>query len=32
MPLHMNLWLFNKPPANGKTVEVIIRQFKFTPF
>lgn len=32
MPLHMNLWLFNKPPSNGKTVEVIIRQFKFTPF
>lgn len=32
MPVHMNLWLFKAvPPSNGQNVEVIIREFKFTP-
>ncbi len=33
MPLHMNLWLCRKhiAPADGKPVEVIIRDFKFVP-
>lgn len=31
MPVFMNLWLFNAPPADGKPVEIIIHQFTFTP-
>ena len=32
MPILINLWLFQgKPPSDGKPVEIIIRQFKFTP-
>jgi hypothetical protein len=31
MPVFMNLWLFNNPPTNGQDVEIIIREFKFTP-
>ena len=32
MPIHINLWLFKGlPPKNGQEVEVIIRDFKFTP-
>lgn len=32
MPVHINLWLFQgRPPKNGQEVEVIIRDFKFTP-
>ncbi|WP_295123914.1 glycoside hydrolase family 16 protein [uncultured Chitinophaga sp.] len=32
MPIHMNLWLF-KPegPSDGKSVEIIIHEFKYTP-
>jgi hypothetical protein len=32
MPIHMNLWLF-KPegPTDGKSVEIIIHEFKYTP-
>ncbi|KAJ6638638.1 hypothetical protein Bhyg_11375 [Pseudolycoriella hygida] len=31
VPLHMNLWLFQgKPPADGKEVEIIIHDFKYT--
>jgi hypothetical protein len=30
MPVHLNLWLFNgKPPADGKDVEILVRQFKY---
>ncbi|CAF2723358.1 unnamed protein product [Rotaria sp. Silwood2] len=30
-PLHMNLWMFQgKPPTNGKEVEIIIHNFKYT--
>ena len=32
MPVHINLWLFKGlPPKDGQQVEVIIRDFKFTP-
>jgi hypothetical protein len=32
MPIHVNLWLFKgTAPKDGREVEVIIRQFKFTP-
>ena len=32
MPVHINLWLFNGlAPKNGREVEVIIHDFKFTP-
>jgi hypothetical protein len=32
MPVHINLWLFRGlPPKDGLEVEVIIRDFKFTP-
>jgi len=32
MPVYMNLWLYQgKAPSNGKNVEVIIHNFKFTP-
>jgi hypothetical protein len=32
MPVHINLWLFRgQPPANRQEVEVIIREFQFTP-
>ena len=31
MPVFMNLWLFDAPPTDGKPVEIIIHQFKFTP-
>lgn len=32
MPVHINLWLFRgRPPKNGREVEVIIRDFNFTP-
>jgi hypothetical protein len=31
-PIFMNLWSFEKKPcANGKTVEFIIHEFKYTP-
>jgi hypothetical protein len=30
--VRMNLWLFRgTPPANGKTVEVVVKRFSFTP-
>jgi hypothetical protein len=30
MPVHINLWLFDgHPPADGKTVEIIIRSFTY---
>jgi hypothetical protein len=32
MPVHINLWLFKgRPPKDAREVEVIIREFKFTP-
>jgi len=32
MPVHINLWLFQgRPPKDGQEVEVIIRDFKYTP-
>ena len=32
LPVHINLWLFKGlAPKNGREVEVIIRDFKFTP-
>ena len=32
MPVHINLWLFKGlPPKDRQEVEVIIRDFKFTP-
>lgn len=32
VPVHINLWLFQgHPPTNGQPVEVVIRQFKYTP-
>ncbi|MHB1306293.1 MAG: glycoside hydrolase family 16 protein [Limisphaerales bacterium] len=32
MPVHINLWLFKGlPPKDGQEVEVIIRDFQFTP-
>jgi hypothetical protein len=32
MPVHINLWLFQgQAPKNGQEVEVIIRDFRFTP-
>ncbi len=32
MPVHINLWLFQgHPPVNGRPVEIVIRNFKFTP-
>lgn len=32
MPVHLNLWLFQgHPPKDGKEVEVVIRDFRFTP-
>jgi hypothetical protein len=32
MPVHINLWLFNGlAPKNGREVEVILHDFKFTP-
>lgn len=32
MPVHMNLWLFDGlAPSNGKEVEIIIHNFKYTP-
>ena len=32
MPVHINLWLFDgHPPANQKTVEIIIRSFTYKP-
>ena len=30
MPVHMNLWLFTRP-SNRKPVEVVIRQFRYSP-
>jgi hypothetical protein len=31
MPVHMNLWLFNgNAPSDGKEVEIVIHNFKFT--
>ena len=31
MPININLWLFKgNPPSDGKDVEIIIRQFKYT--
>jgi hypothetical protein len=31
MPVFMNLWLFDAPPTDGKDVEIIIHEFKYTP-
>jgi hypothetical protein len=32
MPVHINLWLFQgRAPKNGRELEVIIRDFKYTP-
>jgi hypothetical protein len=32
MPVHMNLWLYDGlAPSNGKEVEIIIHNFKYTP-
>lgn len=32
MPLHINLWCHKgNPPSDGQEVEVIVREFKFTP-
>ena len=32
MPVHINLWCFQgKPPSDAKEVELIVRDFKFTP-
>jgi hypothetical protein len=31
LPLGMNLWLFETPPASGQNVEIIIRDFQFIP-
>lgn len=32
MPVHLNLWLFRgRPPKDGREVEVVIRDFRFTP-
>ena len=31
-PIHLNLWLFRgKAPVDGKEVEIVIKQFRFTP-
>jgi hypothetical protein len=31
MPIHMNLWLYDgNAPSDGKEVEVIIHNFKYT--
>jgi hypothetical protein len=32
MPVYMNLWLFeDRTPSNEKSVEIIIKEFKFSP-
>jgi hypothetical protein len=31
LPLGMNLWCFDAPPSDGRPVEIIIRDFTFTP-
>lgn len=31
LPLGMNLWLFESPPASGKNVEIVLRDFQFVP-
>lgn len=32
MPVHLNLWLFQgRPPKNGQEVEIVIRNFQYTP-
>jgi hypothetical protein len=32
MPVHINLWLFGgDPPTDGRSVELVIRSFSFTP-
>ena len=32
MPVHINLWCFKgRPPTDGKSVEVVVRAFTFTP-
>jgi hypothetical protein len=32
MPVHINLWLFRgRPPKDGREVEVVVRNFAFTP-
>lgn len=32
LPVHLNLWLFQgKAPTNGRSVEIIIKRFTFTP-
>ncbi|MCB1126310.1 MAG: glycoside hydrolase family 16 protein [Verrucomicrobiae bacterium] len=32
MPVHLNLWLFQgRPPKDGQEVELVIRDFRFTP-
>lgn len=32
LPVHLNLWLFQgKAPTNGRSVEIVIRRFTFTP-
>lgn len=31
-PLHLNLWLYRgKPPQDGREVEIVVKQFSFTP-
>ena len=31
LPLGMNLWCFSTPPSDGRPVEIVIRDFTFTP-
>ncbi len=32
MPIHINLWCFKgRPPTDGQPVEIVVREFKFTP-
>ena len=32
MPVHLNLWLFQgRPPKDGREVEIVVREFAFTP-
>jgi hypothetical protein len=31
MPLGMNLWCYDNPPSDGKSVEIVVRDFQFVP-
>ena len=31
LPLGMNLWCFDKTPANGQNVEIVLRDFQYVP-